>query len=133
MSQVQVSQLEAIMSELESVDRQKFDVQSIAQIVDFGKQCMGWMAFSNSQMALAKKEWNEAVAKAHLTVQASLKANNVNMPASLQNDYVKRKCSEQEYAYDVAERCSRTCTHFLDFLRTVVSALKQEIATLNAA
>ena len=45
---------------------------------------------------------------------------------SLAKEYADAKCGEIAYVYDLAERLSRSCTHTMDAVRTIISSLKNE-------
>jgi hypothetical protein len=87
------------------------------------------LPFANSQMSIAKKEFNRAKVRAYNTYIGSSIANSLNMTPMLIKDYISAKLEEEQYAYDVAERLSRTIIHLIDALRTSISALKQERIT----
>lgn len=45
---------------------------------------------------------------------------------SLAKDYIDSQCSETGFIYDLAERLSRSCSHTIDAVRTIISSLKSE-------
>lgn len=50
-----------------------------------------------------------------------------NLPASVANKYIDTVCKQENYLMNWAERLNRTCTHQLDWCRTVVSKAKAEM------
>jgi hypothetical protein len=104
--------------------------QSIPWLIDQAGTLCQSLAFVNEQMAVAKERLNKAkVAAYHKMVQ--LYGSQKYFSPSLAKDYVGGLCSEEQYAYDLCERASRTIVHTLDTLRTCISALKEEIKVLN--
>lgn len=101
-------------------------IQSITLLIEDVGTLVKVMAFVNNQMAIAKKELNEAKTREYQNVMASLEAQGKNGAPSLVKDYVNSKCSTQMYHYDLCERCSRTIVHTIEALRTCISALKTE-------
>ena len=84
------------------------------------------MARANELMADWKRNNRTETATAYQNLQASMKSQNVIFSPTMAKHYVDAKCSESAYVFDLAERCSRLCTHTIDAVRTVVSSLKSE-------
>lgn len=84
------------------------------------------LPFVNSQMAYAKQELNIAKVKAYNKLQMSSAAQSKYYAPSLAKDYIAAQCHNEQFAFDMCERCSRTIVHIIDALRTSISALKQE-------
>lgn len=100
--------------------------QSISWLIDqVGMLCKS-LAFVNNQMSVAKKILNKAKVKAYNTLVTSSEANREYYSASLAKDYISAKIEQEQYDYDICERCSRTLLHTIEALRTCISALKEE-------
>jgi hypothetical protein len=54
-------------------------------------------------------------------------ANETYFAPSLAKDYISAKCEQEQYDYDLCERCSRTIVHTIEAIRSVLSALKEEL------
>lgn len=122
---IQPEQLQVI---LDTIEGTSFDqLQSINLLMDWGFKLQQWMAFAGSQQAACKRKLHEARRQALVNLVASLKANGAEMAISLQKQYVDDLCADENYNYELAERCSRACVHSLDFVRTVLSTLKSEM------
>lgn len=102
------------------------NIQSVNVLIEDVGTLVKLMAFVNNQMAIAKKELNEAKTRYYQNVIGSFEAQGKQPSPSLVKDYVNAKCSEEMYSYDICERCSRTIVHTIDALRTCISALKIE-------
>ena len=116
-----------MQSEFDSTE--EFKTQNISILIDKVNLLCNTLPWVNSQMAIAKKKLNEAKVKAYQRLNLSSKAQNETFSPMLAKDYVNALCSEEQYAYDVAERCSRTIVHLVDAMRTCISALKTEHET----
>jgi hypothetical protein len=127
-AQLQIKRIEDCMEWLE-VNASKYEnIQSITLLIEDMGALIRTMAFINNQMAIAKKELNDAKERAYMKVKES---KGMFSAPSLVKDYVSAKCSEESYNYDLAERCSRTIIHTIDALRTCISALKVEAQYSN--
>lgn len=100
--------------------------QSIDALIDQLGQLTVSLAFVNEQMVITKKVWNKKKVKAYLSLMMSSVAQEQYFAPSLAKDYINAKCNEEELNYDLCERTSRTITHFIDSIRTAISALKME-------
>jgi ABC-type taurine transport system substrate-binding protein len=128
---LQIARIEDCNEWLESNADKYENIQSISVLIEDVGTLVKAMAFVNNQMAVAKKELNEAKTKAYTQVMGSLEAQGKNGAPSLVKDYINSKCSQEMYNYDVCERCSRTIVHTIDALRTCISALKVEMSYSN--
>lgn len=132
---LQIDRIESAMvwlqNEFSTTD--EFKTQNINTLIDKVNLLCNALPFINNQMALAKKALNEAKVKAYYDLITSSVANQKYFAPSLGKDFVAAQCSKENYAYDVAERCSRTIIHLLDALRTCISALKEENITSRYA
>lgn len=128
---LQISRVEDAMEWLESSAEDYTASQSISWLIDqIGTLCKS-MAFINGQMAVAKKILNKNKAKAYNDLILSSVANETYFAPSLAKDYINAKIEEDQYNYDICERCSRTLVHTIEALRTCVSALKEEAKISN--
>lgn len=85
------------------------------------------MAFINGQMAEAKRILNLRKINAYETLVTSSVANEQYFAPSLAKDYIGAKLVDDQFNYDLCERCSRTIVHTIDALRTIISSLKEEL------
>lgn len=123
---IQPTQLQAMLDTIEGTG---FDqVQSISLLMDWGFKLQQWMAFAGSQQAECKRALHVARRQALVNLVASLKANGATLTPMLQRDYINDLCADENYNYELAERCSRACVHSLDFVRTCISTLKTELS-----
>lgn len=105
--------------------------QSINFLIDKLGELSVSLAFINNQMAISKRILNEKKVTAYNNLIASSVANETYFAPSLAKDYIASKCSQEQYDYDLCERCSRSLTHAIDAIRTAISALKEESRNIN--
>lgn len=130
-AQLQISRVEDCMEWLEKSAEDYTASQSISWLIDqMGTLCKS-LAFVNNQMAVAKKILNKAKTKAYNTLITSSVANSEYFSPMLAKDYIGAKVEQDQYNYDICERCSRTLLHTIEALRTCISALKIENQTAN--
>jgi di/tripeptidase len=128
--ELQVEKVERAMEFLVSSAEGYTHSQSINWLIDqVGLLCQS-LAFINEQQAVAKRQLNEAKVIAYEKMVKRYGQEKYFSP-SLAKDYVGAVISEQQYAFDLCERASRTIVHTLDTLRTCISALKEEMKTIN--
>lgn len=106
-------------------------VQSIAYYIESLNMLCKALPFINSQMALAKKILNDKKVAAYHTLLTSSAANEQWFSASQGKDYVNARLAQEQYHYDLIERCSRSIVHVIDATRSILSALKEESKTLS--
>lgn len=133
MIQLQPERIEGALVWLsnEFAEEEEFKTQNLQGLIDRLNTLCNALPWVNSQMAIAKKKLNESKVKAYYKLMASQQANEQFFAPSLAKDFVAAQCSEEQYVYDVAERCSRSIVHLADALRTCISALKEETRALS--
>jgi len=129
--ELQLQRIEGALTWLQNefAETEEFKVQNINTLIERLNLLCNALPFINNQMAIAKKKLNEAKVNAYHRVIASHKAMDEKISPMLAKDYVNSLCANEQYAYDVAERCSRTIVHLVDAMRTCISALKTEHET----
>jgi hypothetical protein len=130
-AELQIKKVEDTMEMLESAADSYTASQSIPWLIDQVGILCKYLAFVNNQMAVAKKIMNKKKTQVYNNLLCSSMANNEFFSPSVIKDYVGAKIEQEEYDYDICERCSRTILHTIEALRTCISALKEEIKTTN--
>lgn len=128
---LQISKIQAIQSELESINLEITATQSIALLIDLGGRLSAWLAFSGEQMSIAKRIWRKETVIAYDSHVFSKMAQGMEIQATLANKYAAARAGDHEANWDLCERVNRSCVHVLDFLRSVISALKEENKVYN--
>jgi hypothetical protein len=130
-AELQISEIQAIQSELEAINLEITATQSISQLIDLGGKLAAWVALSGDQMAIAKRIWRKETVKAYDSHVFSKMASGMAIHASIANKYASARAGDYEANWDLCDRVNKTCVHILDFLRTVISALKEENKIYN--
>jgi hypothetical protein len=130
-AELQIKKVEDIMELLESAADSYVASQSISWLIDQVGLLCKYLAFVNNQMAVAKKQLNKKKTQVYNNLILSNAANKEFFSPSVIKDYVNAKLEQEEYNYDVTERCSRTVLHTIEALRTCISALKEEAKTTS--
>jgi hypothetical protein len=92
--------------------------------------CATQRAFTGEQMAIAKKEWQDAKSKTYVSFVMSNEANNARVEkygVMAVKDFIAAKCGDFEARYEFIERTNNALGSMEDVLRSVISALKQEM------
>lgn len=92
--------------------------------------CATQRAFTGEQMAVAKKEWQDAKKKAYETFIISNEASAAKVDrfgVMVVKDYISAKCGDFEARYEYIERTNNALGSMEDVLRSVISAIKQEM------
>jgi hypothetical protein len=130
-AELQIKKVEDIMELLESAADSYVASQSIPWLIDQVGLLCKYLAFINSQMAVAKKQLNKKKTQVYNNLLLSNAANKEFFSPSVIKDYVNARLEQEEYNYDISERCSRTVLHTIEALRTCISALKEEAKVSN--
>lgn len=92
--------------------------------------CGTWKAFTSEQIGIAKKDWSDAKVKAYQNFLLSNESNAEKVEkygVMVVKDFINAKCGEYEARFLFIERTNNACGEIGDILRTVISALKQEM------
>lgn len=130
---IQINRVRDCMEWLQLAAEDYTGKQSTTWYMDqLGMLCKS-MAFVNEQMAEAKKALNRKKATAYESLAASSVANQQYFAPSMAKDYIAAKCEKEQFEYDLCERCSRTLVHTIEAIRSILSALKEEMKIMNYA
>lgn len=117
-----------IADELQGIDEFLNITQSeeMEEAVLRGNQLNSYMARSGKLLADAKFHLNNAMKSEIMEVlRQNAKMNNVSHTAT--NALIKSFCKDEQYLVDWADRVNATCTHQLDWCRTLISKAKEEM------
>jgi glutaredoxin 2 len=92
--------------------------------------CATQRAFTGEQMAIAKKDWQDKKVSAYQNFILSNEANKARVDkfgVMVVKDYINAKCGDYEARYEYVERTNNALGSMEDVLRSVISALKQEM------
>ena len=108
------------------------NIQSISALMELGGRIAGYIAFTGSEVAKAKRELLNAKKAAYFNAMEQLRKQGKDVAPSLVKDYVGTMVAKEEERYLLCDRMNASCTHTLMFLNVCISALKTEMATINS-
>lgn len=121
-----ITELDVIQDNLIEIQHfieQDYSADMIDAVITRANKLEAYMAMSGKMLADAKwhcsQYFNSEFAKA---IKESSKFS-----ASTTNMYLKSVCRDYQYLVDWADRINASCTHQLDFSRTLVSKIKAEM------
>lgn len=130
-AELQIKRVEDCFEWMQTQAESYTSSQSISWLIDqMGMLCQS-LAFVNNQMAVAKKILNKAKVRSYHALITSSVANEQYFSPMIAKDYISAKIEQEQYDYDISERCSRTLLHTIEALRTSISALKMEQQVTN--
>jgi len=109
--------------EIQSYLEQPYDADNGAIIVEPAGILEGYIALSGKLLADAKWHYNEMFNSEFVKTIKDVS----KYQASTTNLYLKTLCKDHQYLVDWADRLNASCTHQLDFSRTLISKLKAEM------
>lgn len=130
-AKLQISRIEDCCEWMETVAADYSSAQSIGWYIDHIGAMLKTFAFINTQVAVAKMELDEAKKSAYQTMMLSGKKNGLELSPMLTKDYVASVISEQQYNWSICDRARSTCDTTIEALRSLLSALKEELKTMN--
>jgi len=98
--------------------------------------CSTQRAYTAEQMAIAKKDWQEAKRRAYETFIVSNEANQQRVEkygVMVVKDYIGAKCGDFEARYEYIDRTHAALESMVKSLMMVISSLKEEMKFNNAA
>lgn len=98
-------------------------------VLDRANALESYMALSGKLLADAKYRYNEVLHG--VFIQAVKDGNSTRMQTSTLNKYIESLCKDYKYLVDWLDRINSSCVHQLDFSRTVLSKLKEEMRQLQ--
>lgn len=125
MEQLEMSRVMAIHTEVEQLRAE--GIQSADAVIEIGVRLAAYLPYTGQQMALAKKVMNQKRKEAYDQLIFTQRSLNQPVYPSTMKDYVNAQCCEEQYNFDLCERANRSIVHALDFLRSVLSTLKEEM------
>jgi hypothetical protein len=130
------NQMKEIIKELEGyfIKVQEFDKDSAQDgqaLHAYLIELTNIMSRANFLMADYQRKFRQEKKLAYEKLTETVISKQRYYAPSLAKDYIDSQCNESGYVYDLAERVSRSCTHTIDAVRTIISSLKSERAFAN--
>lgn len=130
MTEENLNRLIAIQQHIEDSKYSDFD-SSPTLIYNEIVSLNAWKSFTGKLMAESKRELLEAKEAAYNKVLAQGDKTAKVLATSLLKDYISTKAAQLQYEYELAERTNSACSYSMEGMRSILSALKQEMSTLQ--
>lgn len=101
--------------------------EDIQEAIDRGNYCSAQLARTGKLLADAKLIRDRKLSSEVVTNLKKV----IALPASTANKYVDALCFDENYLVNWCERVNRSCTHQLDWCRTLISKAKAEMQAFN--
>jgi hypothetical protein len=127
----EIATSEQIVAELKII-QSVIDVEmneDIQEAVDRGNYCSAQLARTGKLLADAKLIRDRKLSSEVVTNLKKV----VSLPATTANKYVDALCFDENYLVNWCERVNRSCTHQLDWCRTLISKAKAEMQAFNGS
>lgn len=95
------------------------------EVINRGCDLAAYMARTGKMFADANKLYNSR--KKEEILEAIAYISECKLSAKVQNALVDSVCQEEKYLVDWIGRLNATCTHQLDFCRSIISKNKEEL------
>lgn len=120
-----VETIASTCSEIQAFIEAHYNADNPNAVVERANGLESYMALSGKMLADAKYWYNDLLSS--VFIEAIKEGNKAKMGTSTLNKYVDSICKDYQYVVDWTDRINRTCTHQLEFSRTIISKLKQEM------
>lgn len=119
---------EDILTELQTIDSflNITCSEDIKEIIARGNDLAVWIARSGKLYADAKYHFDKKM-KSEVMETLREQAKNQKVSSTAINKIIASLCAEEQYLVTWSERINRTCTHQLDWCRTLISKAKEEM------
>jgi len=114
-----------INTQLQAVTPQT--LESIAACTEYGSKLAGWIAYTGLAKAQAKRDLLQKKGEA----LADILNRNDKLSPSIVKEWISAKIMDEDYAFELADRTNAAATHQLDLVRSILSALKTEMSSIN--
>lgn len=135
MKQLNFKEVQIVNEKVQNIDP-AFTATSPQFCYETAIWCATQRAFTGEQMAIAKKEWQDAKKRAYETFVVSNEANQTRVEkygVMVVKDYINSQCGAFESRYEYIERTNSALGSMEDVLRSVISSLKQEMYSSQRA
>ena len=95
------------------------------EVINRGCDLAAYMARTGKMLADAKKLYNGR--KKEEILETITYISDCKLSGKVQNALVDSICQEEKYLVDWIDRLNATCTHQLDFCRSIISKNKEEL------
>jgi hypothetical protein len=115
--------LQDYLLEIQAFIEQSYIPDDINNVIDRAGKLEGYMALSGKLLADAKWHYSNVFETGFVQIMKTTS----KYQASTTNLYLKSLCKDYQYLVDWSDRINASCTHQLDFSRTLISKIKAEM------
>lgn len=129
MKEFNIKEVQAVNEKLQVIDP-AFLAASPQLCYETAIWCASMRAYTGEMMAIAKQEWMGVKKRAYETFVVSNEANKTKVErygVMAVKDYIAAKCGDYEARYEYVERTNAALSSMEDVLRSVISAIKNEM------
>jgi len=116
-------EIQDYLSEIQSFIEAPYIADDINNIIERAIHLESYMALSGKLLADAKWHYSNTFETGFMQVIKTTSKYN----ASTTNLYLKALCKDYQYLVDWSDRINASCTHQIDFSRTLISKIKAEM------
>lgn len=122
--------IEGIQEHIEASNYAMFEA---SQTLIYNEMCdlVAWKSFVGKMWAEYRRELNKAKVDAYHSLIFSQRSTGHTISPSIAKDYIASKCGEMQYMVDFTDRVNANCSYGIECLRSILSALKQEMSTIT--
>lgn len=113
--------------DIQSFMEQPYDADNIGAVIERATKIEVYMANTSKLLADAKWHYSDVFEQGFIKAMKETS----KFQASTTNLYLKALVKNFTYLVDWADRLNATCTHQLDFARTLISKIKAEMQQLQ--
>jgi len=119
----ELEQIQDYLIEIQAFIEQAYISDDINNIIERATKIEGYMALSGKLLADAKWHYSNAFETGFIQAMKTTS----KYQASTTNLYLKSLCKNYQYMVDWADRVNASCTHQIEFSRTLISKIKAEM------
>lgn len=135
MKELNIKEIQIVNEKLQAIDP-AYTATSPQFCYETAIWCATMRAYTGEQMAIAKKIWMDAKKNAYEKFAFNNEANSARLEkygVMVVKDYINSTCGNMEAQYEYIERTNNSLGSMEDVLRSVISALKQEMYSTQRA
>jgi hypothetical protein len=119
----ELEEIQDYLIEIQAFIEQPYIADDINNIIDRATKIEGYMALSGKLLADAKWHYSNVFETGFIQAMKTTS----KYQASTTNLYLKALCKDYQFLVDWADRINASCSHQLDFSRTLISKIKAEM------
>lgn len=124
-------QIATACKEIQDFIEARYNADNPNAVLDRANTLESYMAWSGKMLADAEHHYNKLVESS--IMEALTKAMETKLSTSTLNKYVESIARDYKFLVTWCDRINRSCTHQLDFARTVISKIKAEMLQIQRA